>query len=94
MNYLIVKAILLLAVVLRHARNETEGQTEGRRRAGKGNETENGRGKRKERERKKWRKTEYEHMGRNRNPIVNPANSSRLGFQLSGTTPIIMNISF
>ena len=42
-----------LPVVLRHAPNETEGQTEGRRRAGKGNETENGRGKRKERERKK-----------------------------------------
>ena len=55
MNYLIVKAILLLAVVLRHARNETEGQTEGRRRAGKGNETENGRGKRKERERERNR---------------------------------------
>ena len=53
MNYLIVKAILLLEIVLRHARNEKEGQTEGRRRAGKGNETENGRGKRKERERKK-----------------------------------------
>ena len=63
MHYLFVKAILLLAVVLRHARNETEGQTEGRRRAGKGNETQNGRGKRKERERKKRRKMEDEQMG-------------------------------
>ena len=41
-----------LPVVRRHAPNETERQTEGRRRAGKGNETGRGRGKRKDMERK------------------------------------------
>ena len=81
-------------VVLRHAPNETEGHIEGRRRAGKGNEIGKARGERKERERKKRRKTEYEQMGRNRSPNAHPANSSGLGFQLSETTPIIMNISF
>ena len=83
-----------LPVVLRHAPNETERQTEERRRAGKGNETGKARGKRKERERKKRRKTEDEQMGRNRSPNAHPANSSSLGFQLSGTTPIVMNITF
>ena len=83
-----------LPVVLRYAPNETEGQTEGRRRAGKGNETGKASGKGEERERKKRRKTEDEQMGRNTKPNAHPANSSGLGFQWSGTTPVIMNISF
>ena len=83
-----------LPVVLRHAPNETEGHIEGRRRAGKGNEIGKARGERKERERKKRRKTEDEQTGRNRSPNAHSANSSGLGFQLSETTPIIMNISF